>query len=235
MSEVTREEFEQLWEEVAEVKRENERLQQENDQLHDRVDDLEDSNERLHQETAKLRQRVDELESQTERVSSNTEGAFNQISRLKERLSKLDTPTPEGGETTVQQHETHLEEVVSWPDEVSAESLSPNQQRARHIAANLDDYSRQTPKGRVMDTSDLRTVMSARYDITHSETINRVREFFDDLGGDDVEIKEPSMAGFDPDTAHDRRGKRVVISDDLAQRLRQASQDGHDVVTEATA
>jgi DNA repair exonuclease SbcCD ATPase subunit len=219
---------------LDDLEEENEQLRNENDQLHDRVDDLEDSNERLHQENAKLRQRVDELEKDTDCALSNTEGAFNQISNLKERLSEIVTPTPEGGKTTVQRHETPLEQVVAMPEHIVEEQLTANQERARFIASSITDYATKTPNGYILTAADLRSVLRAAYDTAHSETVDRVRTILGDLGGDDVEIQEPRTAGFSPDKKAEKRqkGKKLVVSSSLVQRLRDID---HDVVTPATA
>ena len=220
---------------LDELESENEQLRNENDQLHDRVDDLEDSNERLHQENAKLRQRVDKLEKDTDCALSNTEGAFNQISNLKERLEEVDTPTPEGGKTTVQRHETPLEQVVAMPEHIAEEQLTPNQERARFVASSISDYATKIATGDYsLTASDLRSVLSAAYDTNHSETVDRVRTFLADLGGDDIEIQEPRTAGFSPDTKAEKRqqGKKLIVSSSLVKRLREVD---HDVVTKATA
>ena len=201
------------------------------EQIKQRLDDLEEENERL-------RDRVDDLEKGTEKAENQSVGAHERINSLKERLAELDTPTPEGGKTTVQNHDTILEEICAWSNDVAEAELTPNQKRARHIALHLDDYARSTPKGRIIQTKDLRTVLQARFETSHSETVSRVREFLDDLGGDFVEVKEPRTAGFSPDKKGEKKakGKMIVVDEQLARNLSKIShQQDHDVVTGAEA
>ena len=215
---------------------ENKQLQEEKDQLADRVDDLEEEKSQLQNENERLRERVDDLEKSAVAAENQSVGAHERINSLKERLEEIDTPTPEGGKTTVQQPETHLEEVCAWSEDIVERELTPNQQRARHVALNLTDYARKTPKGYVIETGDLRTVLKARFDKSHSETVNRVRAFLDEFGGDEIEIKEPRTAGFSPSSKGEKKakGKMVVVDVSLVKRLVSISND-HDVVTEATA
>lgn len=242
MSEVSREEFERLRDE----------LKNENERLRDRVDDLE-------AEKAQLQDRVDELEEQPE-ISMETGdlqtleiGAVPAGKIIKAKQSKTEfeleleelkgkieaqTQGVEQGKTTVQNHDTILEEICAWSDDVAEAELTPNQKRARHIALHLNDYARSTPKGRIIQAKDLRTVLQARFDTNHSETVSRVREFLDDLGGDLIEVKEPRTAGFSPDKKGEKKakGKMIVVDEQLAQRLSKIShQHDHDVVTGATA
>jgi DNA repair exonuclease SbcCD ATPase subunit len=237
---------------------ENEQLREENDQLHDRVDDLEDSEERLAEENARLKQRVADLEEQpTVRIENekNPVGSLkigeahvgeaisgrvseydleNELADLKADL-EASNPTPEGGETTVQQHDTPLEQVVAMPEHIVDDQLTANQERARFIASSITDYATKVRSGDyILTAADLRSVLRAAYDTAHSETVDRVRTILADLGDDDVELQEPRTAGFSPDTKEEKRrqGKKLVVSSSLVRRL---SKIDHDVVTEAEA
>ena len=216
--------------ELEQIKQRINDIEKENEQLRNRVDDLEEENDQL-------LGRVEELEKETNSAMTNSVGAYKQISQLKDQLSGLDT-SPDTSENTIKNAETSLEQVCALPDHLVENELSPNQQRARHIALNLRDYSRKTPKGRVIYASDLRTVLRARFGTGHSETVSRVRNFLGDLGGDLVDIIEPRTAGFSPDKKGEKKskGKMIVVDEELAQRLSNIShQQNHDVVTGATA
>lgn len=243
-------ELEQIKQRLDRVEQENKQLREQNEQLEDRVDDLEEGNERLHKENAELRQRVDDLRQEhwhgygqlrtdvdqlEGRFDTQTEGAFNKISSLKERLEELDTPTPDTGETTVQKHETALEQVAAMPEHMVDDQLTPNQQRARHVALHIADYASKTPKGRILRAGDLRKVLKARFDCGHSETVSRVREFLDRLGGDRVEIKDPRTNAFKKAEEKKAKGKTIVVDEQLAYNLHQIRQNNHDVVTGAEA
>jgi len=120
------------------------------------------------------------------------------------------------------------------PEHIAIDQLSENQQRARHIALNLAEYARRTPNGRVLRAGDLRTVLKARFETGHSETVDRVRTFLDELGGDETEVMEPRTAGFSPSKKAEKRakGKQLVVDESLARRLTRIEAD-HDVVTAA--
>jgi DNA repair exonuclease SbcCD ATPase subunit len=234
---------------------ENEQLHNENDQLHDRVDDLEAENERLAEENAQLKQRVADLEEQPTvsmepgdlesieignipvgniiTAKQSKEDFKNELADLKADL-EASNPTPEGGETTVQQHETPLEQVVAMPEHIVDDQLTANQERARFVASSITDYATKVQSGDyILTAADLRSVLRAAYDTAHSETVDRVRTILADLGGDDMELQEPRTAGFSPDQkeAKRRQGKKLVVSSSLVRRL---SKIDHDVVTEAT-
>lgn len=231
--------------ELEQIEQRLNKLEAENERLRNRMDELEAENEHLRNEinelegkNDQLRDRVDEVEGNVDAALGNTKGAFNKISQLKDRLANLDaTPKTETSETTVQKYDTSLEQVCALPDHIAEDTHSPNQLRARHIALNLGDYATKTPKGYVLRTSDIRTVLKARFDTSHSETVNRVREFFDDLGSDLVEVREPQTAGYSPDKKGEkkRQGKKIVVDEQLAYSLHRISQNDHNVVTESTA
>jgi myosin heavy subunit len=237
-------ETETLQDRVAELETNNEQIQKESKKLQGRVEKLEEEpNIEIDTDQKKP---ISTLTIDGLPVGRRIAGSISEYDWEEELRPQLEADikaecgtgdTVDSGSNTAETFdiaESNLEQVVALPDEIAKETLSPNQWRAREVAMNLDDYSRKTPKGRVMDTSDLRTVLSALFGISHNQTINRVREFFDKLGDDDVEVKEPSMAGYDPETAHQRRGKRLIVSDSLTRRLRRAS-ESHDVVTKAEA
>ena len=238
--------------ELEQIKQRLDHLEEQNEQLQNRVDDLEEENEQLRDRVddlqrehwhgyGQLRTDVDQLE---DRLNGATEGAFNKISSLKDRLADLDTPTPEAGETTVQQHETPIEQVVAMPEDMADSQLTANQQRARFIAKDIKTYATRASGTDATDDlllspSDLRTVLKSAFDITHSETVDRVRNILADLGGDDIRLREKSNAEswVMDEKARNRmrhkQGKLLVVKPALANRL--SSIDDHDVVTGATA
>jgi predicted nucleic acid-binding Zn-ribbon protein len=103
--------------------------------------------------------------------------------------------------------ETPLERIVAFSEEAAAEELHPNHRRARLIARDVREYAVKATAGYVVASSDIRTVLSALDENSHPETISRVIEFLDDLGGEDIEVVK-------------RRGeRRVSFSEDLVKRL----------------
>jgi len=214
--------------ELEQIEQRLNKLEAENERLQDRVDELESKNNQLEN-------RVDELEEDTNLASKNARGAFNKITELKQQLADLDTTAKT--DTSLGKYKTALEEVCALPDHIAEETHSANQLRARHIALNLGDYATKTPKGYILRSRQLRTVLKARFETSHSETVNRVREFFDELGGDLVEVREPQTAGYSPGKKGEkkRQGKKIVVDEQLVFSLHRISQNDHNVVTESTA
>lgn len=125
-------------------------------------------------------------------------------------------PTPNDDGNTLQKPQTPLEQTVALPQQV-IENESANVQRAVFIASDITDYSQKVPAGRAIRSSDLRRILKAGCDCNgHTETVSRVMDVLDDLGGDDVKIV-------------DRRGeKRIVFSQEAVSRLEELSQTDND-------
>lgn len=190
--------------------------------LEQRVDDLADrldeTAERTARDAADDRRRIHELE---ERVET-----------LEEAASEASHPKGDGTEEpaadTADRPQTPLERVVTVPDHMAADELTANVGRARFIARGVMDYTRDVPAGRALRSSELRRVLVAGTDAKgHGQTVTRVIETLDELGGDTVRVVE-------------RRGERRVVFDETAAaRLARLSSTstadggGHDVVTDA--
>ncbi len=216
--EALHEEFEQKLEgrdeKIAELETE---LENEREQR----SELKTENEKLHDHVAQLTDRVDDLEETQGDQYSNVLG---DIVDLESRLEDLN-PTPEAGETGSSpaiEPETHLETVVLMPEQIVDRELTANQKRARFIAKDVREYSRKVPAGRMIDSGDLRRVLSAAFDSGHTNTVKRVRKILDDLGEYEVKIVE-------------RRGsKKLIFDESLVNRLERI-ENHHAGVMEATA
>mgnify|MGYP006885845553 CR=1 FL=1 len=91
------------------------------------------------------------------------------------------------------------------PEPVAEQELTANVKRARDVAADVIDYGRSVPAGYAVTSSELRTVLTALDDgggKAYTETVRRVMDYLEELGGDDVAVKET------------RGGQRTVIFDD---------------------
>jgi uncharacterized coiled-coil protein SlyX len=135
------------------------------------------------------------------------------------------TPTPDGSPTPqnqVPETETPLEEVLQMPDTTAETSLSANQQRARAIAADIEQYATYNHRfnNYSLTATQLRTVLTARSDDgrVHHQTVKRVREFLTELGDTEVTVKT------------DKGGtNRLVFNADLVRRI-ERQQAAHGVV-----
>ena len=170
--------------------------------------ELKEHQEESAKERAQIKQRVTSLEDRQEEADSGDE-----------------TPTPEAGKTTIREPETPLEDVIRVPEHLVEDSLSANQQRARFLAKDIHEYSRSVPAGRVITSSELRRVLSARKEgRIHTETVSRVIDFLTDLGQDDVQIRET------------QQGERVVVfTDEFVKRVVAYHNTNHSVVSEGGA
>jgi hypothetical protein len=225
MSEVSIEMFEALKQTV-------ESLQSDKEQLEGRVSELESEKDDLQEQVDQKDKRIGELE---QKVSDLSEQSAKDRASIKKRLTNVEESTEEpdssdanhGGSTsgtTLQEPETPLEDIVQLPEHVVDESLSANQQRSRFVAKDVNQYSRSVPAGRAIKSSELRRVLSARDDGScHTQTVQRVMERLDDLGGDDVAVKET------------QDGQKVVVfTDEIVQRIQRYNQS-HTVVSQQEA
>ncbi len=117
---------------------------------------------------------------------------------------------------------------MTLPEPIAERELTANVKRARDVAADVIDYGRSVPAGYTVTSSELWTVLTALSDgegRTYTETVGRVIEYLDELGGDDVIVKE-TMGG----------ERAVVFSDEFIRRTvawrNQSNQSSHGVVAE---
>jgi hypothetical protein len=149
-------------------------------------------------EQADVRSRVSDVEDDVEADETDEEGGSGE-----------ETPTPETGETGTHEPQTPLGDCVTLPETVANGELTANVKRARDVAADVIDYGRSVPAGYAITSSELRTVLTALKDDegrTFTETVGRVMEYLDELGGEEVTVKET------------RGGQRTVVFDDAFVR-----------------
>jgi regulator of replication initiation timing len=221
---------ESLESQVEELEAENETLKE---QLTDRA-----------AKTDQLRERITQLEAQPSvtiadesdpigslqiagapvgRAISSKPGETELYQELDALRKELDTdpddPSGTQSEPTIET-ETPLEEIVALPQRVVDDQLTANQRRARFVATDLTEYATKTPAGWVLTPKDLRTVLNAAFDTSHSQTCSRVRTILADLGDSEVSIKES------------RGEKKLVCAESIVRRLQRFDDDGgHSVVS----
>ena len=161
-------------------------------QLADLEAELQQERETRAKEAAEDRQRIHEVETHVEEaIDDDTTAA----STAPDAASATDATTPR-----VEPPKVPLEEVIRVPEHLVEEHLTANQRRARFVAKDIGEYTQSVPAGRAIRSSQLRQVLTAGEDATiYTETVSRVIQFLDDLGGDAVTVKES------------RRGERVVV------------------------
>lgn len=192
--------------------------------------------EQLKQVVEAQSERIQQLESELKeeretRARADAEER-KRLHEVEERLDSLEeggsrdpNAHPQADENTLQKPETPLEQTAALPQEI-IDQESPNVRRAVFIASDVFDYTRKVPAGRAIRSGELRKVLKAGTDSTgHTQTVSRVMDVLDDMGKDEVKVVK-------------RRGeKRVIFSEEGAQRLAQLTGDGksHRVVIENQA
>jgi uncharacterized coiled-coil protein SlyX len=208
----------------------------------DRVEELEGRIGDLEARVAEQADRIEQLESalSAERETRSKEAAEDR-KRLHELETRIDqqrdtehTPTDEPTAEHTQSSptnppETPLEDVIRIPEHLVEESLTANQRRARFVAKDAFEYTKQVPAGRAITSSELRRVLTASEDTTiYTETVSRVIRFLDELGDEAVRVRES------------KQSERVVVfTDAFVERVRVSQSrvggDGNTVVTDKGA
>lgn len=219
----------------------NEELEATNNELEATIQEVEATNEELEATNETLRERIAHLESQPEITvadESDPIGSLHiagapvgqaitskpgqsdldaELDALREELESV-ADHDEPVEPTVEP-QTPLEQIVALPGAVAEEQLTANQRRARFVAKDITEYASKTPAGWVLTPKDLRTVLNAAFDTSHSQTCSRVRTILADLGDEAVSIT-------------DSRGEKKTVFDvELVGRLLEIDTADHDVVS----
>jgi DNA repair exonuclease SbcCD ATPase subunit len=218
-------ELEETSQEAREACERVEELEEENESLRD---DLEEERERRRRSERALAEIErdgaawrDDHELRHEASKKWMETLEDRIDDVEEPDTSDETPTPDAPQTTIQQPETPLEDVIRVPEHLVEDSLTANQERARFVAKDVHEYTRSVPAGRAIKSSELRRVLSAHEDESvYTETVSRVIRYLDDLGADAVDVKETQS------------GERVVVfADDLVKRIVAYHNQSNSVVT----
>lgn len=188
---------------VETVKQQQATIESLTDELEDVRDELEDVRDELGDERAERTKDVAEDRKRLTDVETRLED-------IEDGGSGDETPTPDADRNGSTMPETPLERVCALDDGTAERELTANQSRARFIARDVTDYAEKVPAGYAIRSGDLGRVLRAGTECRgRTQTVARVMDFLDDLGGDDVDVVE-------------RRGtKRVVFTERAAHRLEQ--------------
>jgi hypothetical protein len=142
---------------LVELEEKVDRQQQTIDEQSSRIDE---QSSRIDEQSS----RIDELENKVAQLKEDKDRAARQIAETKadvhdvqqsvEALSDGETPTPNDGQTGIQQHELTPIEQIAQSDDVDAITDSPSVRRAVSIFRNIADWGSRTPKGLVLKSSD---------------------------------------------------------------------------------
>ncbi|QAY21967.1 cell division protein ZapB [Halorubrum ezzemoulense] len=220
-----REENHDLHEEKEQLRQQNEQLRERLDDVDDRVDDLEDQPDVDIDGTDYESLTINEVPIGRIISSKAPRGDLkDEIEDLEARLSG-ETPTSDAEEAPPSEGpkpETPLERIVTLPEELVEQELTENQQRARFIAKDIREYASKAPAGHVIKAATMGRVLKAAFDTAHTETINRVREFLNELGQDGVDLVE-------------RDNSKIVVFDECLVRRLDQYDTNHGCVMEGAA
>jgi hypothetical protein len=122
----------------------------------------------------------------------------DQIDDLEDDIEDA-TPGVDGGETTLHDTVSPLEEVTGFDEREALENLTSNQQRARKIALDIPKIATSAEAGYVIKSKKLNqelTKMMGRR--PNNNDTKRVRDFLDDLGKNHVDVV-------------DHRGEKMIV------------------------
>ena len=160
--------------------------------------------------------RIDQLEQELADYKDHTGREHadirHRITQTEEAVESLENRTTEGGSSgTTSRDEadetgsqTPLDRITALPEHMADRELTANQERARFIARDIQDYAEKAPAGLVIDSRTIKRVLTAAEEKRpHTQTVARVMNFLDELGKQDVQQKK-------------RRGKKLIVVDPAA-------------------
>lgn len=156
------------------------KLAEEIQKLREELDELRDENEELREKVEELERYRDDHEKRHEASKRWTENLDDRVEQVENRVDATPTEPTEEREA-----ETFLQQVVSWAEKDAKSHLSPNQQLARKVAKDLGDYVTKTPRGYMLRSKSVRTILtSVLEERPHDQTVTRVMDFLSDFAGD---------------------------------------------------
>lgn len=188
------------------------------------LNDLEATVSKQAETIAHQDERIKDLEAELENQSTNVAGAFVKLSAIDDRLENLEGDSTSPDSETIgesdnddkNEAETPLETICAL-EHLAERELTANQERARFLAKDVQDYAEKCPAGLVLDSCAIKRVITAKEgERPHTQTVARVMEFLNRLGRNDVELQK-------------RRGRKLVAIDpDVAERLSTGVETNHD-------
>lgn len=195
----TRERVSELEETVSE---QQETIEEQDDRIDSLEGELSAYREENERDKADIRGTLTDAD---ERASAN----LNVIDKLNTKVKEIS-----GELERVNGGRSSLEQIVRLPDEIATESLSKNQLRSRAIASEITsvDWDHAMHGRKVIDSRAIRNKLRETYSKAHHQTVGRVMEFLDEMGGEDVRLKQG------------RKRKKLVFEPDLFEQLDRAEQ-----------
>jgi uncharacterized coiled-coil protein SlyX len=146
----------QLVSRVEELEQRVDEQQDTIDTQQDTIDTQQETIESQQDEIDELRSELKEHQERSVRKIAETMKDVNQLQESLEGDSSDVSPTPNDGQTAVQEHELTPIEQISRADDSNLDEVidSPSVRRAVSLFKNISDWGNRTPKGIVLKSSD---------------------------------------------------------------------------------
>ena len=151
-------------------------------------------------EAAEDRKRLHDLETRIDETGAD--GTTTESNTVSDGGSEHSNPG-------VEPPQTPLEDIIRVPEHLVEGSLTANQRRARFVAKDIAEYTKQVPAGRALSSSELRRILAAGSDTKiYTQTVSRVIAFLDKLGEEGVKVRES------------QQGERIIVfNEGLVERV----------------
>ncbi len=215
----TRDRVTELEETVSE---QQDTLAEQQETIDEQATTIEEQDERIDALEEELASYRTENERDKADIRSTVTDADEQSSVNLNVIDKLNTKMKEitGELKRVNGGRSSLEQIVRLPDAIATEALSKNQLRSRAIVSEIKSVKSKTAmKGRkVIDSRAIRDKLRETYSKAHHQTVSRVMEFIEEMGGNDVRLKQG------------KKRKKLVFEPELIEQLDRAEQlDGEEI------
>lgn len=176
------------------------------------VDSLQDTIEEQRQTIEEQQETIDEQEERIDRLEKSRGHIIEDLVELETEIEDIE-PAASANSTVEARGQaaantgnvdnfSPLGQTVSLPEH-AVDSLTENQERARFIARDIQQYADMRLGELVISSGDIRKVLSAKEEKSiHWETVSRVIEFLDTMGKEDTEVKDKhgTIVCFDPES-----------------------------------
>lgn len=191
----------------------------------ERLDKLEAENERLRETVESQQKQIDELQDRADSAEQSRGHIISDIVDVESEIEEIEfgesTPSSaKGGVQATTNAEnirkfSPLGQTVSLPEH-AVDSLTENQERARFVARDIQQYADMRLGELVISSGDIRKVLSAKEETSiHWQTVSRVIEYLDTMGKKDTEVKDKhgTIVCFDPEAVAEwSRSTHGVVS-----------------------
>jgi vacuolar-type H+-ATPase subunit H len=188
-------------------------IEETGEQLVDEIADIEDDTDNVVDEESEVAHDTEEIENEVEQLRDDLAETRREQAEDRQRISEVEetiedagldeeTPTPNGGETTLRPDDLTPIEQLARADNIEEVTDSPTVERAVALFSNLPDWGSKTPRGIVLKPADnpLRLLEADRDEQLAWKQYYRAAEALERLSHGSVTFVD-----------HDRHGKMICL------------------------